>query len=339
METAMKPPCGNNPLRRAFFTILAIVATLLIGAGDEKQKPSANLKNALKSITAKELREHVAYLASDALEGRRAGTAGEDKAADYIAKEFARLKLKHLKDHANYFQEFDAGGQKGKNVIAIMEGSDDLLKDEYVIIGGHHDHMGKAPPDGDNIFNGADDNASGVAAILEIAEAFVEQKVATKRSVIFITFSAEEMGLLGSKYYTEHLPFPLEAHAAMINLDMIGRNPDKPMRVSGVGTCRAWEQLANEASKECKVKCLLAPGFTGTLDGNTDHEPFARAAIPVLCFFTGYHDDYHKASDQIEKLDFNRMEKIAQMAFMIVDGVADMAEKPKFTLPEAKEKK
>lgn len=256
----------------------------------------------------------VRYLADDQLEGRLAGSAGERCAGDFIARRFQQLGLQPAGDNGTYFQSFDVASASnphapagtGRNVVAFLEGADAKLKHEYVIIGAHYDHLGMGAfgsTSGSStpaIHNGADDNASGVAALLEVAERLSKKKPA--RSVLFLTFSGEESGLIGSAYYTNHALRPLTQARAMINMDMVGRLGQGPLIVYGIGTAQEWKDLVNKAAGKRNVALtLIDDGY-----GASDHTSFYLKDIPVLHFFTNVHGDYHKPSDDWEKIDATR---------------------------------
>ena len=206
----------------------------------------------------------------------------------------------------------------GQNVIGFIEGSDPVLKDEYVVIGGHYDHIGHGEYgalDKDNIgqiHNGADDNASGTAGVLELAEAYMQNP--PKRSVVFIAFDAEETGLNGAKYYVRHDPLvPIEKTVAMVNLDMIGRNEDDLLYVGGAFYGYDIIKTVEEANKSFNMVLLYNMGLLGSA---SDQAPFLSRDIPALFFFSGDHPDYHCSTDDIEKINFKKTEKVARLAFL-----------------------
>src|SRR6266850_3444875 len=231
----------------------------------EPAAPSA-LDAAGALITADGLKSHLTVIAGDAYEGRNSGYPGNDKAAEYIVAHFKKIGLKaggekDAAGSATWFQGFKVGDRATRNVLGIAEGTDPDLKSQFVIIGAHYDHVGQSGEKNagrmksaggdaeDKIWNGADDNGSGTVTVLEIARAVMEGKVRTKRSILFMTFSGEEYGLLGSQYYVAHPLVPLSKTAAMINLDMVCRNGAKPMDVGAVSTAAEWVALCEEAAK------------------------------------------------------------------------------------------
>ena len=186
------------------------------------------------------------------------------------------------------------------NLVGMVDGTDDALKNEYVIVGAHYDHLGMGTQGslhkGDPaIHYGADDNASGTAALIELANRI--KKNPTKRSVVFMAFSGEERGLLGSKYWVSHPTIPLDQVAAMINMDMVGRLKDNKLNVHGTGTSKEWKMILDSAISGTEIK--LAKNSDGF--GPSDHASFVPKGIPALHFFTGLHTDYHKPSDTWDK--------------------------------------
>ena len=284
-----------------------------------------------KSITIK---EDVTFLASDDLEGRQTGTDGEKKAADYISKRFKDLGL-HPKGTEKYLQaftfkpktnpheevKFDVNGDgtiTGNNVIGFI----DNKAKNTVIIGAHYDHLGFGG-DGSlyrdsikKVHNGADDNASGVAVLLNLASKLKEKN--TNNNYLFIAFSGEEMGLLGSNYFVKNPTIDTKAVSYMINMDMVGRlKKDSTLAVYGTGTSPIFKQTLKSHNNNFK----LIQKESGV--GPSDHTSFYLADIPVLHFFTGQHEDYHKPGDDSEKLNYQGMETISTYIFNIISDLND----------------
>jgi len=214
-----------------------------------------------------------------------------------------------------------------QNLVGIVEGSDPKLKHEYVVIGGHYDHLGAYSGHGDTIYNGADDNASGTAGVLALARAFASLPVKPKRSLAFMWFSGEEHGLLGSRALIEQNIIPRDKIAFMLNLDMIGRNPKKPIEIVGDGYASGLRKIVEAANAEDK----LPIEFGGTnYAGNSDHHPFFMKSIPVMFFFTGLHKDYHQLSDHADKVEYQRMTKLVRVAYNVVERIAGADATPTF---------
>lgn len=219
------------------------------------------------------------------------------------------------------------------NVLGYLEGSHPERKKQVVILGAHFDHLGwggegsgSMQPDTNAIHFGADDNASGSAALLELAQAMSAAKKSLQRSYIFAAFSAEEMGLLGASHYVKNPTSPIENTIAMFNLDMVGRLRDSSLYVQGVGSSPIWKTLVDDANTSFGFNLRL--GQDG--HGPSDHASFYAKDIPVLFFFTGTHPDYHRPSDTWEKINYDGKKAIAEFVYkigMLLDG----ADKPEFT--------
>ncbi len=205
-----------------------------------------------------------------------------------------------------------------RNLAGFIQGSDPELRDEWIIIGAHHDHLGRFAGEGDTIFNGADDNASGVAGVLSLAGVLSAADPPPRRSVVFVTFSAEEQGLLGSRIFTRE-QIALERVVLMINLDMIGRNPQDPVQIMGDGYTPGLREIVENVNREIG----LALRFGGVqYSPASDHDPFFQEGIPFLFFFTGIHPDYHGREDHSEKLAYARMASIVKLVQGIVLDIA-----------------
>jgi len=207
---------------------------------------------------------------------------------------------------------------KTRNVIGVIEGSDKNLKDQYVVVGAHYDHLGwggtasSRDPENHAIHYGADDNASGTSGLLEMADKLANAKL--KRSVILIGFGAEEIGTIGSKYFTNNPTVAKNKIVAMVNLDMVGRLKDtKEITVSGVGTSKEGEQLLNEILINKERDLVLGIEYNGF--GPSDHANFYVEDIPVFFFNTGAHEDYHTPGDVVEKINFEGLQRVTEYAY------------------------
>jgi Zn-dependent M28 family amino/carboxypeptidase len=230
---------------------------------------------------------------------------------------------------------------KGTNVVGILPGSDPILSSEYIVIGAHYDHLGHGGSESlaqnptAQIHYGADDNASGTSAMMELARAMAESKAKPKRSLVFIGFSGEEMGLLGSGAYTKDPPVPLKSTVAMLNMDMVGRLRNGSLFISGVGTSPAWKPLLNRLNEASSSqngsgsRFQLSFGEDGF--GPSDHQSFYVRDIPVLFFFTGTHEDYHKPTDRPEKVNSEGIKQIADFVAEVINTVAAEPERIAFT--------
>jgi aminopeptidase YwaD len=331
-----------RPLRRP----LASAAALLLLVACRTQEP----RPATASVPEPDrLQRDIAYLADDRLEGRATGTAGNDSAAAYLARRHAALGLRPLATDTartecrtaplpascrSYLQRFVARGAEmahaghpegvpTQNVVAFIPGRDPALRGEYVVIGAHFDHLGRStsgaldPEAKDAIRNGADDNASGTAAVLELARLFAERPA--RRSILVAHFSGEEQGLLGSEWLVEHAPVTLDSIAAMVNFDMVGRLRNDKLIVYGVATARELRAIVDSANVEPR----LAVSAVGDGFGPSDQSSFYAKGIPVLHFFTDLHSDYHRASDKSDRINSVGEARVVGLAERVVRTIAD----------------
>src|SRR6185436_6331968 len=216
-------------------------------------------------------------------------------------------------------------GVPTQNVVAAVVGSDPALRGQYVVLGAHFDHLGRSidgaldPEAGNAIRNGADDNASGTAAILELARRLAARP--TRRSIVVVHFSGEELGLLGSQWFVEHSPVPLDSIDAMLNFDMVGRLRRDRLIVFGLGTAAELPALVDGANLAPKLDlATMDDGF-----GPSDHSSFYAKGIPVLHFFTDLHEDYHRATDDVEKIDAAGEARVVAVAERVVRAIAARA--------------
>jgi hypothetical protein len=220
------------------------------------------------------------------------------------------------------------------NVIGFLPGSDPVLKDQVVVLGAHFDHLGlggegsgSLQPDTVAIHHGADDNASGTAGLLELAQAFASDRASLKRGLVFAFFSGEEMGTLGSAYYVNNPPVPLARTASMVNMDMIGRLEGKSLTVYGTGTSPEWNAVLAKYNADSAFTLKSVPdGF-----GPSDHAQFYGKDIPVLFFFTGNHNDYHRPSDTWDKINYQGEERVVRFVYRIAGEIDGEASRPAFT--------
>lgn len=281
-----------------------------------------------------QLRTDVSYLADDKLEGREIGTAGEQLAAEYISKRYQDIGLTP-KGAEGYFQTFsrkqeqdphstaptDTGRVVGRNVAGFIDNGAKTT----VIIGAHYDHLGYGAHGSLHIgepaiHNGADDNASGVAVMLQLAETL--KNGPKTNNYLFIAFSGEERGLWGSNFFAKEPTIKLENVNYMINMDMVGRlNEENTLAVNGTGTSPVWKETLENLNNGGFKLVLSESGV-----GPSDHTSFYLKDIPVLHFFTGQHDDYHKPSDDVEKVNFEGMDKIGSYIFALISELDDDGE-------------
>ena len=285
--------------------------------------------------SAKQLKQDLTtdlvYLSSDYLEGRESGKKGARMAADYIALRFEEIGLQAKGTYDSWMHEFDfkfypkkhskevAEDRAGRNVVAYLDNG----AKNTVIIGGHYDHLGMGISGSRHtgepaIHNGADDNASGIAALLNLA-ARLKKGTATHNNYLFIAFSAEELGLIGSKAYVEDPTIDMSKVNYMLNMDMVGRlNAEKVLAISGAGTSPEWKPILDKISLHgIKAKT------TDSGIGPSDHTSFYLKNIPVLHFFTGQHTDYHKPEDDAHLINFKGVAQITNYMMALIEGLDD----------------
>jgi hypothetical protein len=289
------------------------------------------------------------YLASDALAGRGTGTPGNDSAARYVVRRFEALGLLPVVTLAapeanatscaspaderarclSYFQPFavevgDAAAVPARNVVALVRGTDARLRDEYVIVGAHYDHLGRSslgaldPASGDTaIRNGADDDASGTAAVLELARLVARRPA--RRTIVFAAFGAEELGRRGSRHFVDQPPVPLRRVRAMLDFDMVGRLRDDRLIVDGVATASEFSALLDSANAGLALRLVLQRESGGA----SDDASFSARGVPALRFFTGLHADYHRATDDADRVDVAGEARVVTLAERVLRALAD----------------
>ncbi len=242
------------------------------------------------------------------------------------------------KSKASLSTEIKEIEKKGRNVAGMLTGSDPVLKNEYIVIGAHYDHLGidqlkesSMYKGKDNqIHNGADDNASGTSGLLEVAEKLASMKGLLKRSVIFAAFSGEELGILGSTYMTNNFPFDIKNVTCMLNMDMIGRlNDENSLTIIGSGTAAEWKEILNK-----KNSYGFKLGMSDGGSGGSDHQAFSNKNIPVLFFFTGTHSDYHKPTDDADKINYDGEAKVVNYVFDIALELENLSKRLQYVKVE-----
>ena len=312
-----------------------LVFALLVGSCDGPPSDESLLTS---------LKKDIGFLAADERGGRAIGTDGEQQAAEYLAEEFETLGLQPMGTDG-FFQEFtvskpsnpheeavvgtDGAGITGRNVIAYL----DKKADKTIVIGAHFDHLGMGGQGslhrGDSaIHNGADDNASGTAALLALAKIFKYETL--KSNIIFVAFSGEENGLWGSNYFVKNPTLDLKTVNYMINMDMVGRlNEEKSLAIYGVGTSPSFSKVLNPINAD---SLKLVPSESGV--GPSDHTSFYLQDLPVLHFFTGQHADYHKPSDDADKINYEGLVKVVRYISRLV---AELNAEPKLAFTKTKD--
>jgi len=286
--------------------------------------------NYANTISAKELSSHLYKFSSNEFLGRKTGETGHKKASQFLKSYYQNENIESPYKGSNYNQTipedfFNGKTKSSENVLAYIEGSE--KPNEVVIISAHLDHLGVSEQG--EIYNGADDDGSGTVAIMEIAQAFNQAKkdgVGPKRSVLFLHFTAEEIGKLGSEYYTQNPVFPLENSVTNLNIDMIGRVDDAHLNNKNyiylIGSDRLSKELHYTSEKINNSYFNINIDYKYNVEGEknryytrSDHYNFAKHGIPVIFYFNGEHDDYHKVSDTPDKIDYKLLETRTKLIF------------------------
>lgn len=294
-----------------------------------------------------DMKHAVEYLASQELGGRYPGTAGDTLASEFIVGKLRSLKLKPVikgKKKIGYFHDFTYGKTEKRtthNIFAVLPGKDKKLKNEYIVVGSHYDHLGMGGegsgsrrPDTLGVHPGADDNASGDAVVLELAKYF--KKTGSRRSIIFAFFGAEEQGLVGSKFFLDwlkkeddrriNLPADKNGIVAMVNLDMVGRMRNNSMSVSGTGTSSSFKATVENIAEQKGLHVSCIPdGY-----GPSDQASFVAADIPVLFITTGGHMEYHTPADVPSTLNYDGMQQTLEFTQELVTRLSAMPTAPDY---------
>ena len=329
--------------------IFASLLLIITSCGVNKNLPSKKIsivEKYMKNITVEELKNHLTIVASDEMEGRDTGSKGQKKAGLYLINHYKTNNIAFPKGLENYYQkvpatfmnsQYDEKLPDSENILAFIEGSS--KPEEILVISAHYDHIGIKNK---QIYNGADDDGSGTVALLEIAQAFQLAKndgIGPKRSILFIHMTGEEHGLYGSDFYSKNPIFPLANTIADINIDMIGRrddfHKDSNNYVYVIGSDFLSTDLFNitENANKNYVNLKLDYKYNSKTDSErfyyrSDHYNFAKNNIPSVFLFNGVHADYHKASDEVSKIEFDALTKRAQLAFAMAWDLANRENRP-----------
>jgi Zn-dependent M28 family amino/carboxypeptidase len=331
-------------------------------AADKKRATRAVVpvkwRAALERIAADDMRGHLAFLSSDLLEGRKTPSRGLDIAAEYIAAQFRRAGLEPAGDDG-YFQTArweeiaessrrmsalppEAGAMKFRNVAAILRGSDPVLKDTFVMVSAHYDHIGVKTEDcdaavADCIFNGANDDGSGTVGVVEIAQALARLSPRPKRSILFVTFFGEELGLVGSRFYGRRPLVPLAKTVAQVNLEQVGRTDDKddgPQLATAAATGFDFSDVGatlERAGASVGVKVYKHPKSSDAYFSRSDNQSLADAGVPAHTLSVAYlFPDYHAVGDEWSKIDFANMERVVRAVALGVLLIADNPKEPRW---------
>ena len=299
----------------------------------------------INSITLSELKEHLTVIASDKMEGRNTGTEGQKRAGKYMINHYKKNNISFPKGAKDYYQaipaeylnkKYNDGLKDSENIWAFIEGSE--KPEEIVVVSAHYDHIGIE--DG-KVFNGADDDGSGTVALMEIAQAFQQAKNeghGPKRSILILHVTGEEHGLHGSRFYSENPLFPLSNTVADVNIDMIGRRDEFHKESNDYVYLIGSDYLSTDLYNVCEdvnkkfINTKLDYKFNDKKDKNrfyyrSDHYNFAKNGIPSVFLFNGVHDDYHKETDEVDKIEFDALTTRTQLAFTIAWEIANRKDK------------
>ena len=304
----------------------AILIVAVCGAHHLAAADGTAFNAALRTIKDSELRKHVSVLASDTFEGREAGTSGGRASGAYIVDRLKKLKVQPAAGQG-FFQEFGYGY---RNILCRLPGRDAKLKQEVIIVGAHYDHVGYGNENNSRgpigqIHNGADDNASGTAGLLEVIEAFGSLDTSPKRTILFVFWDAEEKGLLGSEHWVQYPTVSLSRIRLTINTDMIGRVRNRRLIVWGTRTGRGLRRIVSEQNHEG-----LTANFRWDVRRDSDHYPFYTNRIPFLMLHSGKHDEYHRPTDDVETLNFQGLEQTTRLMLRLINHAADAPDLPRF---------
>jgi len=308
-RTSPNPQCHSVTFRchPAFLTTLSILCFWLFPSLSANE---ALVNRARTTITDQELTTHIEVLADDTFEGREAGSRGGRAASNYLLK-YLQRDLQPVTKDGSYVQPFNAGY---RNLLGMIEGNDPELKNEYILVGAHYDHVGYGSPRNSygpfgRIHNGADDNASGVSALLEVMDAFATTQLSCKRSIIFAFWDGEEKGLLGSEHWAANPSIPLDQIKLAINVDMIGHLRNNRVEVYGIRSMRGLRHLVTTANAGSELKL----DYLWEINENSDHHSFHKRQIPVLMLHTGLHDFYHRPSDDAHLINTEGVQQVSSL--------------------------
>ena len=330
---------------KPFLFLLALTLNVSCNTAQNTQPIKRTTEDYAKTITSEALKTHLYTFAGDQMEGRMTGENGNNKAAEYLRNFYIDHGIDAPIDEKNYYQPIPAsyfnGGSKGnpsQNVVALIKGSE--KPEEIIVLSAHYDHVGT---ENGEIFNGADDDGSGTVSLIEIANAFQQAKNegnGPKRSILFLHVTGEEIGLYGSRYYTENPLFPLANTITNLNVDMIGRigsekeGNDNYIYLIGSDKLSQGLHDLSEAVNKKYVNLELDYTYNDDNDPNrfyyrSDHYNFAKNNIPVIFYFNGTHEDYHQASDTPEKINYELLAKRSKLIFFTAWEIANQEERIK----------
>ncbi|MET0647048.1 MAG: M28 family peptidase [Pyrinomonadaceae bacterium] len=325
--------------------------------GAQAKGDPAHWRAALEQVSAESMKGHLSFLASDALEGRKTPSRGLDIAAEYIAAQFRRAGLEPAGDDG-YFQTVkwadvatnsrrararltpEAGEMKVRNVAGLLRGSDPTLKDTYVIVSAHYDHIGVRencdPSKEDCVNNGANDNGSGTVGVVELASALSKLSKRPRRSILFLTFFGEELGLVGSRYYGQHPLVPLRQTIAQLNMEQVGRTDDSEGAQVGTLALTGFDYtdvgaVLQRAGEVEGVRVYKHPTNSDSFFSRSDNQSLADAGVPAHTAGVAFQfPDYHAVGDEWQKVDFNNMARVVRTVGRGLLALADSAQPPRW---------
>ncbi len=326
--------------------IIAFLALIIFSCGSVN--PDGSIKESVKEkyaseIKADDLKEHLYLLSSDILEGRKTGEKRQKMAVNYFTAYYEHHNLLAPAKYPDYIQsipqEYFEGKSNGpsQNVLAYIKGSE--FPNEVIVISAHYDHLGMK---GEEVYNGADDNASGSSAVMELAQSFQlakKQGNGPKRSILFLHFTGEELGLFGSKFYIEHPAFSLDSTVVDLNIDMVGRVDEKHFNNKAyiylIGSNRLSQDVHRISQEANKTYTHLKLDYTYNSEedpnryySRSDHYNFAKNNIPVIFYFNGTHADYHRTTDTADKIDFELLALRTRLVFYTAWEIANREQRP-----------
>jgi hypothetical protein len=305
----------------------AIVCSIALWGLSAAAANNALYASAMESITTDELYHYVEVLADDVYEGRAAGSRGGHAAAQWLLQQLRPYVLTPAGTDGNYVQNFN---DDYRNILLLQPGDDSRLQNEVIIVGAHYDHVGYGNSQNSfgplgKIHNGADDNASGTSVLLETIEAFARSGLKTRRTILFAFWDGEERGLVGSRYWLAHPTLPIERVKLDITMDMVGRLRNDRLYLlgsrSGFGLRRLFSDPVDDA---------LSLDFSWDLTANSDHWPFIEHRIPIALLHTGLHSDYHRPTDDVEKINRQGLREVCRYLFATLVRVANEDRLPTF---------
>ncbi|HWR94428.1 MAG TPA: M28 family metallopeptidase [Flavobacterium sp.] len=333
-------------MKKIFF-LFATIAFVICCSNKLPKDTTDSITKYINSIKEEDLKTNLYVIASDEMEGRETGSKGQKKAGEYLIEQYKKHKIPYPTGAKSYYQKVPAAYLNAKrnenlldseNIWAFIEGTE--KPNEIVVISAHYDHVGMQ---NEEVFNGADDDGSGTVAILEIAKAFKLAKKnghGPKRSILILHFTGEEHGLHGSRYYSENPLFPLSNTVANVNIDMIGRRDQFHANSNNYIYLIGSDYLSSDLHKICEASNSKYTQLDIDYKYNdknsperfyyrSDHYNFAKNGIPSVFLFNGTHADYHKATDDVDKIEFDALKKRTQLAFAIAWNIANAPNKLK----------